>query len=76
MSSVTSTTPSEDSMEATDKVMEIPNGSSDAAQLRARAPVPVPKGRLSFGSQMYDLDGDGELDAAEQAMRDMDKSSR
>lgn len=64
-------------MEATDKVMEIPNGSSDAAaQLRARAPVPVPKGRLSFGSQMYDLDGDGELDAAEQAMRDMDKSSR
>ena len=30
-------------MEATDKVMEIPNGSSDAAQLRARAPVPVPK---------------------------------
>lgn len=63
-------------MEDTDKVMEIPNGSSDAAAAMLRARATVPKGRLSTVSQMYDLDGDGQLDAAEQAMRDMDKSNR
>lgn len=34
------------------------------------------KNRLSVISKKYDLDGDGQLDAAEQAMRDMDKSGR
>jgi len=32
--------------------------------------------RLSAASKKYDMDGDGELDEAEQAMRDMDKSGR
>lgn len=32
--------------------------------------------KLSTVSKMYDVDGDGELDAAELAMRDMDKSNR
>jgi len=33
-------------------------------------------GRLSTVSRMYDVDGDGELDEAELAMRNMDKSGR
>jgi hypothetical protein len=32
--------------------------------------------KLSTVSKMYDIDGDGKLDAAEMAMRDMDKSNR
>ncbi len=34
------------------------------------------KSRLSAVSKMYDIDGDGTLDEAEQAMRDMDKTGR
>ena len=33
-------------------------------------------GRLSTVSRMYDVDGDGVLDEAEQQMRNMDKSGR
>lgn len=32
--------------------------------------------KLSSVSKMYDINGDGELDAAESAMRDMDVSNR
>ena len=34
------------------------------------------KARLSVVSRKYDLDGDGVLDEAEQAMRNLDKSGR
>ena len=34
------------------------------------------KTRLSVVSKMYDIDGDGKLDEAEQAMRNLDKSNR
>ena len=39
------------------------------------APKPA-RGRLSVVSKKYDVDGDGQLDEAEQAMRDMDKSNK
>lgn len=34
------------------------------------------KSVLSEVGKMYDIDGDGKLDEAEQAMRDMDKTNR
>ena len=52
--------------------------SSDVAIPKANGNDVVKKriGRLSTVSRMYDVDGDGVLDEAEQQMRNMDKSGR
>ena len=47
------------------------NITRDANKVSSRAPR-----KLSSISKLYDINGDGELDAAESAMRDMDVSNR
>lgn len=49
----------------------IPAVNSDTNGIRARSGTV-----LSVTSKAYDLDGDGKLNEAEQAMRDLDKSNR
>lgn len=49
------------------------NGSDSSSRGNGSSNV---KSRLSTVSRMYDIDGDGKLDEAEQAMRDMDKTGR
>jgi len=46
------------------------------ADSSATKPKPTIEGALSVKSKMYDIDGDGVLDEAEKAMRDMDESGR
>lgn len=48
----------------------------DAQDRRKNAGDAGKKVRLSVVSRKYDLDGDGVLDEAEQAMRNLDKSGR
>jgi hypothetical protein len=50
----------------------VPASNTNSAQGRPMVKR-LPSRRLSLTSMKYDVDGDGKLDAAEQAMRDMDK---
>lgn len=65
MPSITSTVPES----PTPSVTEVDLGNDDDVVKPATV-------RLSTVSKMYDIDGDGQLDETEQAMRDMDKSNR
>mmetsp|Transcript_11071 Transcript_11071/g.21141 ORF Transcript_11071/g.21141 Transcript_11071/m.21141 type:complete len:405 (-) Transcript_11071:23-1237(-) len=55
---------------------ELPYVDEESALEEQSPSVTKPNNRLSVISQKYDIDGDGKLDAAEQAMRDMDQSGR
>jgi hypothetical protein len=48
------------------------NGEAEKRSTRTMSQTTV----LSEVGKMYDVDGDGKLDEAEQAMRDMDKTGR
>lgn len=67
MSSITSTAPESPTPSATDVDLGNEDGGDKPPTLRSR---------MSNISKMYDIDGDGQLDEAERAMRDMDKSNR
>ena len=58
-----------DSRHSSDVAIPKANGNNSSTKQRRI-------GRLSTVSRMYDVDGDGELDEAEQQMRNMDKSGR
>jgi len=67
MPSITSTAPESPTPSVTEVDLGNEDGGGKSSTLRSR---------MSTVSKMYDIDGDGQLDEAEQAMRDMDKSNR
>ena len=67
MPSITSTAPESPTPSVTEVDLGNEDGGGKSTTIRSR---------MSTISKMYDIDGDGQLDEAEQAMRDMDKSNR
>ena len=61
--------PKDEDSDVQDRPRLVPRRLSDENEVDKR-------GRLSMVSRQYDVDGDGVLDEAEQAMRNLDKSGR